>query len=694
MPGAPSWTTVSNVRACAARHIALAAALTVAIAVGLSPTALAAGWTAPATVSTATDVSSAEAVSAVAPDGTLAVAWVQGTGANAVVQASVRPAGGTFTAPQTLSPAAADLSNLAVAIDGSGNTTVVWLTAQRVRASYRPAGGAWPATPQTLSSVNSTFPSVAAGPRGGAIAVWVQTSGSNKVAAGAIRPIGATTFGSPTTVSPEGRTIYYNPRAAMDDAGDVAVTWQREFAPNGDGNYIYVAEATVKAVDQPTFPTSGPGFVELSSTAPSNGNGAGSSVFGIAMTHRGDVTAMWDYSDGSPGGTATYYRQRPVGASFASSAWGVSVQASPLNRYAPRFALDDAGEILATWTSSDTSTAFGGIRPALGAFSEQPLSGVGVANQSIATSPAGDAIVVWRAPEDNGTIVASRRPRGQTTFGSPQPLAKGDLAATPATTTFGASVGVDDQGNAFVVYTATSGSKPSRAVQYRVFDNAAPSLGSVVIPPSAASGAAVSFSAAASDRVSGASLHWDFGDGSSADGARVDHAFAGPRTATVTVTATDGVGNATSSSGVVTVAAAPASPIGSAPAPGVAKLPALPATVTSTLSVSKSKTRFKKLTVKGVVKGDTIKIGCSTTKLGCKKSTARTITLKTVKKSGRSLLDEVGKLRLKSGAVLTLTIARPGYASKVVTFAIAKKKKDTKTSTQCVTPGIAAPYAC
>jgi hypothetical protein len=67
----------------------------------------------------------------------------------------------------------------------------------------------------------------------------------------------------------------------------------------------------------------------------------------------------------------------------------------------------------------------------------------------------------------------------------------------------------------------------------------------------------VTFSASASDDLSGTVLSWDFGDGSEADGASVSHTFGSPGAATVTVTATDGAGNSTQQARVVAVAAAP-----------------------------------------------------------------------------------------------------------------------------------------
>ena len=62
--------------------------------------------------------------------------------------------------------------------------------------------------------------------------------------------------------------------------------------------------------------------------------------------------------------------------------------------------------------------------------------------------------------------------------------------------------------------------------------------------------------AAAADRLTPASIHWAFGDGGTASGGAVSHAFGSAGAFTVTVTATDGVGNATADTRPILVAAA------------------------------------------------------------------------------------------------------------------------------------------
>jgi hypothetical protein len=68
---------------------------------------------------------------------------------------------------------------------------------------------------------------------------------------------------------------------------------------------------------------------------------------------------------------------------------------------------------------------------------------------------------------------------------------------------------------------------PSRYVlAVASYDNAPPVLSGVTDPGIVVTGHPLTLSATATDRVSAATLHWDFGDGAGADGASVAHAYA------------------------------------------------------------------------------------------------------------------------------------------------------------------------
>jgi hypothetical protein len=112
-------------------------------------------------------------------------------------------------------------------------------------------------------------------------------------------------------------------------------------------------------------------------------------------------------------------------------------------------------------------------------------------------------------------------------------------------------------GQALALWAATD---HSGAVSERVHvserDTTPPRLTSVSAPARAAVGQRAGFSAAATDEFSNPTISWNFGDGSQATGARVSHVFGTPGAHTITVTATDSVGNSSTQTQVVAVVAA------------------------------------------------------------------------------------------------------------------------------------------
>ena len=100
---------------------------------------------------------------------------------------------------------------------------------------------------------------------------------------------------------------------------------------------------------------------------------------------------------------------------------------------------------------------------------------------------------------------------------------------------------MDPGGDAF----ADLGGARRRDANRRSADGiAADPLWRSTVPVSGSSGTALAMSAAATDAWSSpVTIHWDFGDGTGADGAAVSHAYAAGGTETVTISATDAVGN-------------------------------------------------------------------------------------------------------------------------------------------------------
>ena len=182
-------------------------------------------------------------------DGTTTAVWQRYNGANTIVQAATRPAGGTFGTPVDLSTPGQDAGYPDVAIAPDGTTTAIW---QRyngsntiVQAATRPAGGTFD-TPVDLSTPgqNAFQPQITTGPDGTTTAVWRRFDGANTIVQAATRPAGGA-FGTPVDLSTPGESAY-EPAVATGPDGTTTAVWDRY-----DGsNTIVQAVSTA----QPVFP--------------------------------------------------------------------------------------------------------------------------------------------------------------------------------------------------------------------------------------------------------------------------------------------------------------------------------------------------------------------------------------------------------------------------------------------------------
>lgn len=264
------------------------------------------------------------------PAGDAVAVWEQLTeSAGWTIQASTRPAGGGWTAPQALSAGADDLGSLRVAVDRRGNAVAVWErrrflgpkddagTVQAavhsahggwgaatklspvdsnaggadvaldaagnavavwsqdvegtvrgvIRSARRPSGGAWSA-PQRISSPteDACVPSIAVDAAGDAIAVW---SGYDQVVRAARRAAGGR-WGAPRALSPGGTAT--SPAVASDAAGDTVVVWEQDY----------------RGIVSATRPHGG--VWTRPATVPSLGTAA---VPDVALDAAGDAVAVW-----------------------------------------------------------------------------------------------------------------------------------------------------------------------------------------------------------------------------------------------------------------------------------------------------------------------------------------------------------------------------------------------------------------
>ena len=219
--------------------------------------------------------------------------WVV-SGTNNEVVYSDHPAGGSWTAPVALSDPAEGAGAPVVAVDAHADAFVAWSQGNnnniRIRASYRPAGGSWQATPDVLSAANvvSVSPRLTVDGGGDEAIGWVQNDsgftyttmyGDYRAAGGAWKIPKAL---SQTTTS----QLVEQPAGTFDPQGNATFVW------------VYEATGSHAVIETSTYIKS-PGLWSLFPGVLSN---ASHDSIGpqIASDHAGDLSAVWQESTTGP----------------------------------------------------------------------------------------------------------------------------------------------------------------------------------------------------------------------------------------------------------------------------------------------------------------------------------------------------------------------------------------------------------
>jgi hypothetical protein len=186
------------------------------------------------------------------------VVWVEYGRATA----AVKPVGGTWSAPKTLSGDGA--SDPKVTLDAAGNAVAAWSRyiggASLAEASIRPQGGDWtPAHQLNTSPSGGSEPGVAFSPAGDALVVWVRDDGANRSVAYTVHDVTPPTAGAVTVpeTAVAKRAVTMSMAAPSDRWSAIgSVTW--EFGDGGTGSGPAVTHAygaagaypvTVRVVD-------------------------------------------------------------------------------------------------------------------------------------------------------------------------------------------------------------------------------------------------------------------------------------------------------------------------------------------------------------------------------------------------------------------------------------------------------------
>lgn len=323
-----------------------------------------------------------------------------------VLEASTRRPGGGFSPPEPVAelPPGVQLSQIQLAVDPTGDAVLAWISREPagplpsttfIQAALRPAGGGF-SEPEVVSPA-ATFPeedafapSVAIDAGGEAVVAWalseveeVETEPgefeevTESVIQAALAPSGGK-FSSPQRLSPEGGNAF-SPAVATDSGGDAVAVWTR-----GEGEE-FVAEASARPAGQAFQPAVG--------LSPS---GADAFSPEIAMTPSGEATAIWVQSKESV--QVVEAATRPAGGEF-SGAQPISAEGEqPLF---PAIAVDAAANAVVSWSGVEqsghaaravTRVGEGGFSLPVGISAAQPECCL---HPDAAIDRAGNAAVVW-----------------------------------------------------------------------------------------------------------------------------------------------------------------------------------------------------------------------------------------------------------------------------------------------------------
>jgi PKD domain-containing protein len=519
------------------------------------PTAAHAGWLTPVDVSETSEYVSGPQV-VLDSAGNATAVWDRWAGTDMVVEAAYRPAGEGWQFPVDLSSVteegpgeelagAHNATSPRIAVDGDGDTTVVWeryAGANRIflQAAYKPAGEAWQ-TPVDIGEVKTMWapePWIAVDEQGEATAVWTNAG----VIESAHRATGGS-WGAPVPIS-DAKSESYTPEAAVNAQGDATAVWMHY-----DGSR-YVVESAYRPVG---------GSWEAPTLVSAPGEEGGNPH--IALGAQGDSTVIWRGESGGEEAARASYRS-PEGD------WGEPVDVSvPGDQVQfPRVALDAKGNAIAVW-ASDThelgghTVVLAAYRPAGEGWGDPTLvsaEGENAFPSDVAFDTSGNSAVVWsRSNGTNDVLQAAYRPSGGS-WEEPIDLSGAGEDATDAVVVLGASgESTAAKGIATAVWISTgsfpcgekalcSGSRV-QAAGYDALDSPAAGLD---VPAVAAAGTPVEIS------VPPANIwapRMDFGDGTSVASTSATHTYSEPGEYTVSFSSTEVLGYPSSAQRTIVV---------------------------------------------------------------------------------------------------------------------------------------------
>ena len=462
-------------------------------------------------------------------------------GTMSLAQVAERPAGGSWQTPVTLSEPGEQGFTPQVAVDSEGGAVVVWegynatTGARSIHSSTTSAGESWQA-PADLSSPGQfvTDPLVATDASGDAVATWELHTTEWMVEASRKSVGGA--WSAPVTIVHTGSQAPA-PRVFSDAAGETVAIWTGTSA----------GQQVIQAASEPA---GGPWGSPVNLSAPGQDE-AGPQ---LRFDAEGDAIAVWQANTAGIERIESAYRP-------AAGSWQAAVPLSQEGQeaYAPSISMDPQGDAVAGWEhylSGCESILQTSVRPSAGTW--QPVTNVSTAGH---TAEGGNvyidthgAVAVWGSGQCSETnreapIEAAVKPTG----GGWEPPTRLTEEKDPLQT-YSPQLAGDTQGDAVALWLAYSPSTRTGAIQGAAHDGAGPLLEGLSIPPTASPGQLLAFSVSPFDVWSAlGATRWAFGDGASATGPSVTHAYATPGSYQVTVESEDVLGNQTTTTASVEV---------------------------------------------------------------------------------------------------------------------------------------------
>jgi hypothetical protein len=416
-----------------------------------------------------------------------------------------------------------------VAIDSAGDVAITWIhdigRDRVLQASIRRGvSGVWP-NPNDLSDpvLQIKNERIALDGAGNAVAVWSQRVATAFVVHAEVRPTAVGVWSSASRLSTPNGNASGGPALALAPGGGALVAWIEDGA------------VRVSSGDVPTG-----GWQPAVTLSPPSGSAEGDP--GIAVDARGDAAVVWSWHNG--GGDSV------VQAAFlpAGGGWDPAIDVGPAATSAePQVAIDDAGEAVALWRGDAAGTLRSAARAGGGTWSRAvDIVSSGATEPRLATSPGGNAVAAW-ADGDKGVIEAAVRPAAS---GEWQPAV--DLSGPGSS---GPRVAMNAGGGTVVVWNRLAGVR--LVVEGSDLGGGGPLFSHMKVPRKAVAHVRIGFgveSVAWTSPLVGRPL-WRFGDGGSATGAHVRHAYRRRGRYRVSVTQSDAAGGTSTMTATISVTA-------------------------------------------------------------------------------------------------------------------------------------------